>query len=510
MKKRLLLKLICAPLMALFLSAGHAWGQKNIESSDILVMIPKLTYTGKPQKVSFMVTDNNGTPDEMSDDIILEEGTHYSLDVSNLNTSGRYIIKISGLLPYTGVREVDILVRQASTNNITLEGLNSSYPFTGTSIKPQFNISFNGVTIDMAEFVIYYGTNRNGQGEINLQAVSTSNFSGTKNVSFEITPASTSNLIISPIEVQPYTGRDIKPEPVVTLNGVTLIKDEDYSLDYPDREYKSPGRHKIHVVPKSPSLEGPTMTTYFYITEAPPHQAYTVALQVGAGITSNYSSGNLHVNAGDFLDLTFDTEDKDVTADNILFEVDGVETGLRSFGNGSFRYMLTNIEANHTIRIALREHKVTLPAVENARIIPEPGTYDVASDSPFTFSLVLNDNVDPEQVKVYANGQLLTPDPVRDTTLSFTIPNVTQSLVITVEGTGETTGNTGIPADSRVYSSHGEVIIETTQPQTVQVYSLTGSLMATHTVNGYHSIALQRGVYLVRMGGKVYKVIVNG
>jgi len=498
--------------MVLFLSAGHAWGQqKDIASLDIIVTIPELTYTGQYQKVSVTVIDNKGTPDDTSDDITLKEGKDYLLTPNELKEAGQFSLKMIGVgSSYSGTNEVFIDVFRASTNNITLDGLNSSYPFTGTSIKPRFNLYFNGVNIDISDFRIDYGTNRNGQGQILLEPSSRSNFIGSQTISFEINPASTSNLIISPIEVQPYTGRDIKPEPVVTLDGVTLLKDEDYSLIYPDGEYKTPGRHNLYVEPISPSLEGPTMTTYFYITEAPPQQAYTVALQVGAGITSNYSSGNLHVNAGDFLDLTFDTEDKDVTADNILFEVDGVETGLRSFGNGSFRYMLTNIEANHTIRIALREHKVTLPAVENARIIPEPGTYDVASDSPFTFSLVLNDNVDPEQVKVYANGQLLTPDPVRDTTLSFTIPNVTQSLVITVEGIGETTGNTGIPADSRVYSSHGEVIIETAQPQTVQVYSLTGSLMATHTVNGYHSIALQRGVYLVKMGGKVYKVIVNG
>jgi len=51
---------------------------------------------------------------------------------------------------------------------------------------------------------------------------------------YEITDTDLSGADISEIPDQPYTGSAVTPEPVVTLDTVTLVKDIDYKIDYED------------------------------------------------------------------------------------------------------------------------------------------------------------------------------------------------------------------------------------------------------------------------------------
>ncbi len=61
----------------------------------------------------------------------------------------------------------------------------------------------------------------------------------------------------------------------------------------------------------------------------------------------------------------------------------------------------------------------------------------------------------------------------------------------------------------KIYTREGYLYIETQEPTRVEVYSITGKKMASEVVTDVTSIPLTKGIYLVRIGEKVQKVMVK-
>lgn len=63
----------------------------------------------------------------------------------------------------------------------------------------------------------------------------------------------------------------------------------------------------------------------------------------------------------------------------------------------------------------------------------------------------------------------------------------------------------------KVYTSGSSIVIETEKPATIDIYSATGLLRAQQTIDeGITYIPLSKGIYIVNVSGKAYKVMVNG
>jgi hypothetical protein len=60
------------------------------------------------------------------------------------------------------------------------------------------------------------------------------------------------------------------------------------------------------------------------------------------------------------------------------------------------------------------------------------------------------------------------------------------------------------------YAIQGVLFINTNQPETVYIYSATGSVVRSFMSNsGTNTVSLPQGLYLVKIGSKVYKVLVQ-
>ncbi|WP_277466693.1 hypothetical protein [Parabacteroides sp. PF5-6] len=228
---------------------------------------------------------------------------------------------------------------------------------------------------------------------------------------------------------------------------------------------------------------------------------YTVALKVGAGIELlDYTSGNLQIEEDGHLFLQFlpETEEGEV-----LLLIDGVETEYTKNETGYSTYILNPIEKDYSVELYLKAYSVSFPTVDGIMFEGE-GTAEYGQ--PYTFKMILDDTIDSETINVYVNDQLVEPDPLRSTTYTVTIDEVTGPIVVRVE-----TGTVGIQpiTTCRVYSLSGTLVVETTQMQAVQVYNLTGKQAFARTVNGTESIALTPGVYIVRVGREVQKIVVR-
>jgi len=253
-----------------------------------------------------------------------------------------------------------------------------------------------------------------------------------------------------------------------------------------------------------------------YILEVnalPPSPIYhTVTLEAAPGIDLyNLTAGKLTIEDGGHLHLQFLPEGPTATAADILFLVDGVETAFKDLGGSHyFSYILSPVEEDHSILIAMREYTVTLPYIDGVTTDPAAGEYRVAYGEPFRFTIGLNDL---ESLKVLVNGIELSPDRTGENQPpQFTIDKVAGPVTIAIEGAGDPVGNLySEDVKPKIYAIPGTLIVETSVPSPVRIYTASGKLIATRIAKDTLSIPLPAGIYLVQVGQEkqTHKIVIN-
>ena len=119
-------------------------------------------------------------------------------------------------------------------------------------------------------------------------------------------------------------------------------------------------------------------------------------------------------------------------------------------------------------------------------------------------------------VDINLSDDLLDLEYIGNDTWSITIHDIRRPLTINIttksnsEGTeGEddgTTGNKAIATDA-VWSSGGTLYVQAADQGTLSVYTVTGQLCNKTTVSGSYSLALPKGLYIVQLNGKAYKIV---
>ncbi|MBR4118814.1 MAG: T9SS type A sorting domain-containing protein, partial [Bacteroidales bacterium] len=64
-------------------------------------------------------------------------------------------------------------------------------------------------------------------------------------------------------------------------------------------------------------------------------------------------------------------------------------------------------------------------------------------------------------------------------------------------------------AENTIYAVAGGVQVEVAEATNVEVYSIAGTLVAEKVISGTSTIALAKGVYIVKAADKVTKVVVK-
>jgi len=287
--------------------------------------------------------------------------------------------------------------------------------------------------------------------------------------------------------------------------------------------------HRGNEVPWLIGYNGQTTYPYLWwqlsdfpiVEESQTYPTYhTVTLTVEAGIGCDYQAGKLTLGDGDHLYLQFWGESPAITAIDVLFLVDGVETTIKDSGTGRFGYILNPVHGDHTLLVALKEYTITVPEVEGARMMPEAGTHAIAYGSEFRFSLLPDFEQNPEDIKVYANGTLLDRAPetkfalsrssTTTATYNYVIDRVTGPITITVEGVNPVSNEQIAQGKVAIAVENGLLKVESSlaTPADVTVFDLYGRIIATCRVNTQQTIPLSPGIYLVKVPGTVHKIII--
>ncbi|MDF9828994.1 hypothetical protein [Parabacteroides sp. PF5-6] len=281
---------------------------------------------------------------------------------------------------------------------------------------------------------------------------------------------------------------------------------EDYTLSFTP---PGAGFYRIQTTIKKAVGEIVVTSPLFVVIPTANSVYHIINLETGGSITANYSAGELTIEEGEHLYLQFNTEEP-VTADELLFTIDGKEETLRELGNNTFSYIINPITKDSEVLIALREYKLTIPEVPGAVSNPLPGTYSLPYGDPFRLTLSTLNEHDPSDVHVFLNGvEWLPENALRATEWSFLLDRVTDHQVITVEGVNAT-GNALIdttPID--LYVSDGALVAETPLATRLSIYTPAGKLYATRQLTaGTTTVPLPAGMYIVQIGNKVAKVVI--
>ena len=180
----------------------------------------------------------------------LTEGKDYTISFSHNQNSGVGTFTITGLGLYSGTLTNNFGIWQINLSQAEIDFSQSSYLYTGTPLTPKPTVTWNGITLtENVDYTLSWHNNAQ-QGNAYVTVSGKGNFTGENNKYFYIDLTPITEAEIGDIPDYEYApGKEFKPEPTVTLNGVTLKKDVDYTLSYYDNTMASSrtNRPRVHI-----------------------------------------------------------------------------------------------------------------------------------------------------------------------------------------------------------------------------------------------------------------------
>ncbi len=151
---------------------------------------------------------------------------------------------------------------------------------------------------------------------------------------------------------------------------------------------------------------------------------------------------------------------------------------------------------------------VTLLADEGINLLPSAGMYTASMGNSFAFYITLAPGFEGHTPQATVNGNpvtlILRPNGYE---WMYVIPRVDDDTRVNV--TLSTTGNDRVDA-SRIYSREGQLVVETAQAGTLTVYNTSGQTVVNRRLTeGLTTIALPEGVYIVKLGERVERVVMK-
>ncbi|MBQ6585183.1 MAG: leucine-rich repeat domain-containing protein, partial [Coriobacteriales bacterium] len=174
--------------------------------------------------------------------------------------------------------------RAADISNAVVQPVEPVY-YTGTQHTPDVSVYLDDTAlIKDADFELEFADNINA-GEAHALVKGIDNYKGTIDVPFQILPLSLEDVEIVGIADQTWTGSDLRPEPELSIDGKTLVKDADYELAYEDNTEL--GTATITVTGKGNFSGMKTVTFQIVPADISGAEAATIADQpwIGSAIT---------------------------------------------------------------------------------------------------------------------------------------------------------------------------------------------------------------------------------
>lgn len=210
-------------------------GTQQISAATATLPQNSYTYTGSQIAPKPRVTYNSKT---------LVEGTDYILiPGANIN-AGTGTVTLAGINNFAGTAEVEFTIAQKSigSGNAFATGFSMDtvepQGYTGSEIRPTPQVYFTQSGVKTAlvygdDYSFEYVNNINN-GTARIIVKGENNYTGSVTGTFEIRAnIADATITVSDVEYEDWLSAGAaKPTPSVSLNGVALIKDRDYTISY--------------------------------------------------------------------------------------------------------------------------------------------------------------------------------------------------------------------------------------------------------------------------------------
>ena len=198
---------------------------KQLENGMIAAIAPVI-YTGTQQKPAPVVTYNGMT---------LVEGLDYTVSYTDNVEAGTATVTVTAVVGgnYSGTASTTFTIQKKSMFDDMIATINP-VTYTGQPLTPDISVTYNGMNLVLGrDYTVSYSDNVNaGYATVTIQGYG--NYRSTASKQFYIAPKLLSELMVSDIDNQVYTGEALTPAPVITYNGMTLVEGTDYTVSYTD------------------------------------------------------------------------------------------------------------------------------------------------------------------------------------------------------------------------------------------------------------------------------------
>lgn len=196
--------------------------------------ISKAAVTGIEASYTFTGEEIKPTPTVTIGDTTLEADKDYTVAYANNIEEGVATVTITGTGIFKGEKTVTFKIVKNDLADAEISGIEASYPYTGTQIKPEPTVKMGGKVLEAdTDYTVAYADNINA-GTATVSISGKGIYKGSKTISFTIEQADLADAEITGFEKSyAYTAQDIKPDITVTLNG-TKLSAEDYTVEYKD------------------------------------------------------------------------------------------------------------------------------------------------------------------------------------------------------------------------------------------------------------------------------------
>lgn len=164
----------------------------------------------------------------------LSKDVDYKLEYTNNINVGTAKVKVTGVGSFNGSKEIEFVINKADISKAEAILRDSSVSYTGSPITvavTRLTLGDKSIT-DITAFDITYSDNTNaGTAKVTITAKADSNYSGTVTQVFAIVEKSIAGAEIL-VDDAEYTGSAVTPQITVTLDGIELEENKDYTVSF--------------------------------------------------------------------------------------------------------------------------------------------------------------------------------------------------------------------------------------------------------------------------------------
>ncbi|MFR8813733.1 MAG: fibronectin type III domain-containing protein [Lachnospiraceae bacterium] len=442
---------------------------KSISDSVTVEAIPDQMFTGEKLTPSVSL---------MYGDVVLKENTDYKLTYSSNVNPGKATIAIEGIGAYSGTltAKFNILGDLSNANLFTVSGYQNSYKLNadGTlgfsdagvhitytnAVNVDSSGNFNKLILDRTNYEIQqYNCDTPGQGE--LVFVGKNYCIGSQIIPIKVIGDLNNASVVNVNEQYDYTGRQIKPTPIVQYGSQVLSEGQDYTLEYGDNV--AVGKNAGNIVIR---MKSGTDTYYTGTKQANFNIYYNLSKATVTGLDNTYSYNGSEIKpkpqvtcAGKILQegadysLTYTNNTDAGTASLVINSVDDV-----SIGNQVINFEIKGINlADSGMNITLDgQSSVTTATYTGDYIQPKVvvtyGSKTLTQTKDYNVSYAENLNVGTASVTISGAGSYYGA-----VTKNFTIvpKNLAETDInVKVSNAGYAGGHKVVPQMSITYNGH--------------------------------------------------------